>query len=41
MNSVEMFLSSDEEENGNLEANRKVNFSRYTLLNTSWIYHGI
>jgi len=25
MNSVEMFLASDEEENGNLEAIRKVN----------------
>lgn len=28
MNSVEMFLSSDEEENVNLEAIRKVNFTR-------------
>ena len=35
MNSVEMFLSSDEEENCNLEAIRKVNFTRRFIRNTS------
>ena len=35
MNSVEMFLSSDEEENVNLEEIRSVNFSRILIRNTS------